>query len=103
MASLGKGAANGAAAPILSASAREKTGIEAILDAVEARRNFLEGKGLPALRRRQAARWMARRIEAELGRRGLAGLGGAEKLAEEMDRTQPPRPFARTAEILGDI
>jgi LAO/AO transport system kinase len=72
--------------PVLSASATQGTGIEALAEVLEAHHHHLLGTGrLLERRRRYRADWIVRRLRDEFGSHGIERLGGEEALARQFD------------------
>ncbi|MAT92826.1 MAG: methylmalonyl Co-A mutase-associated GTPase MeaB [Halioglobus sp.] len=89
--------------PILSTSATEHTGIEALADAIEAHHRWLVERGELAARRRGAqARWVLRRLEQEYGRAGIARLGGEQALLARLAASEQ-NPFSQYETCRGQL
>jgi LAO/AO transport system kinase len=71
--------------PVLSISATQGTGIEALADAMEQHHNVLLcNDALAPRRRRYQAQWILKRLEDEFGRYGIGQLGGEGALLERL-------------------
>lgn len=67
--------------PVLSASAVNGTGIEALADALEKHHALLvQGGGLAARRREYQAHWVLKRLQEEFGSHGIGQLGGEQAI-----------------------
>jgi len=74
--------------PALSVSAARGTGIEALIDAIEAHRSWLlEQKQLQPRRKKFQAEWVLKRLNEEFGRFGVDTLGGSSALLTELAQT----------------
>lgn len=83
--SLGMGAtADTWQVPVLVTSARERTGIEPVLDAFEAHRQALGPGAIAARRHRGAGAWALDLIVRRFGEHGLSQLGGRAALEQEI-------------------
>ncbi len=86
--------------PVLLASAREGSGIDALVAALDAHREFLlEGDGLAARRRRGRDAFVLESLERRYGSHGLDQLGGHRALAERIGAAQDTPSF----ELLADL
>jgi LAO/AO transport system kinase len=75
--------------PALAASATMGTGIEALVDAIEAHRAWLVAQGLLAsVRGRFQAEWIIKRLLEEFGRFGIETLGGRSRLLSSLVEAQ---------------
>jgi LAO/AO transport system kinase len=71
--------------PVLSVSATQGTGIEALVDALELHHQSLQQRQSMASRRRgYQAHWVLKRLQEEFGSAGIERLGGAQKLQEKL-------------------
>jgi LAO/AO transport system kinase len=71
--------------PILSTSATEGLGIDALADALEAHHAMLRDNGrLLPRRRTHQANWTIKRLEEEFGRSGISRLGGDQALLDRL-------------------
>lgn len=81
-------------APVLAVSARRGEGTGALLEAIEARWDYLSAEErLAAARRRQGEQWLAEAVRERFGREGLERAGPQALSAGDS-------PFARLAELL---
>jgi len=81
------------AAPVLSASAAQGTGIEALADTLDRHRAWLVEHGqLGTRRQRFQAEWIVKRLREEFGRFGVDQLGGEGALFDVLTR-QHGSPF----------
>ncbi len=79
--------------PALAASATVGTGIEELVDSIEAHRTWLVTRGLLApVRQGFQAEWIIKRLLEEFGRFGLEQLGGRSRLLSDLLEAQGP-PF----------
>jgi LAO/AO transport system kinase len=75
--------------PALAASATMGTGIEALVDSIEAHRAWLVTKELLAtVRQRFQAEWIIKRLLEEFGRFGIETLGGQSRLLSSLVEAQ---------------
>jgi GTPase len=75
--------------PALAASATMGTGIEALVDSIEAHRAWLVAKDLLApVRARFQAEWIIKRLLEEFGRFGIETLGGRSRLLSRLIEAQ---------------
>jgi LAO/AO transport system kinase len=75
--------------PVLSASAANGTGIEALADALEQHHAILvQGGQLNARRRDYQAHWVLKRLQEEFGTHGIRQLGGEQAIAGELGSEQ---------------
>jgi LAO/AO transport system kinase len=75
--------------PALAASATMGTGIEALVDSIEAHRAWLVAKGLLApVRERFQAEWIIKRLLEDFGRFGIETLGGRSRLLSSLIEAQ---------------
>lgn len=102
--SLGMGAAAAQwEVPVLVTSARERTGIEPLLDAFEAHRRALGPEAVRARRRRGAAAWALDLLRRRFGEHGVATLGGRGALLSEITESlQAGRQALAIATTLGE-
>jgi len=81
--------------PVLSASAAQGTGIEALADTLDRHRRWLVERGrLAAGRQRFQAEWIIKRLREEFGRFGVDQLGGEAALFDSLTQ-QRGSPFDR--------
>lgn len=88
--------------PVLLCSARDDSGVDAVLDALEAHRKTQLASGA-AVRRRATARaaYVLGALHRRFGADGLARLGGETAVAMRAEADDAPSPF-RLAETLAD-
>jgi LAO/AO transport system kinase len=77
-------AGEGARVPVLITSARDRTGIEELLDALEAHVVSLAAAGLADRRRSGAAHWTLSLLQRRFGEHALEVLGGRDALRERI-------------------
>lgn len=71
--------------PVLSASATNGTGIEALADMLAEHHRVLQHGDALALRRRHyQGRWIAKRLREEFGSQGIAQLGGEQAILQQV-------------------
>ena len=71
--------------PVLSASATNGTGIEALADALAEHHAILVSTNqLQERRRRYQARWILKRLEEEFGSHGIGRLGGEQEILQQL-------------------
>jgi len=84
--------------PVLVTSARDRTGLEALADALEAHLHNLGTTALAARRRAAASRWALSVLQRRYGEHAIEVLGGEATLraliAEALDRGSPPPTVA---------
>jgi LAO/AO transport system kinase len=72
--------------PVLSASATNGTGIEALADALEQHHDMLLSRNaLGPRRRRYQAQWILKRLQDEFGSFGIARLGGEQEIFSQLE------------------
>ena len=72
--------------PVCTLSARDRQGIDALVDALEAHRAHLVSmQSLTAGRTSQQGSWAIRQLQEEFGNSGVARLGGAAAIARDLD------------------
>lgn len=77
--------APGWVAPVVLTSARDGTGIEALLEVLDRHRETLDASGERVARRRRGRdRYVSERLRTRYGSFGIAALGGEEALAERV-------------------
>lgn len=80
--------------PIVQTSARDRTGIGELADALDAHRVALGEDGVAARRRRGSAEWALRTFERRFGQYGIEVLGGRDAVRARIDdavsRGEPP-------------
>ncbi len=82
-------------APVLLISARDGTGIESLLDALEShRRHLVESGELRERRRRGRATYVLDALERRFGSHGLEQLGGERAIRARVDASSDPSAFA---------
>jgi LAO/AO transport system kinase len=90
--------------PVLVLSARDGTGIDALIDAIDAHRGrLLATDTLPARRRRGRDAWVVETLEQEYGRYGIARVGGATAIARRLGERPDASSFALVAELGREI
>jgi len=82
---MGEGAGAPWRVPVLVTSARDRRGIDALADAVEAHRLSFTADALAARRRAGAAHWAAALFERRHGEHGVAALGGRSTLRRRLE------------------
>lgn len=81
--------------PVLSTSATEGVGIDALADAIESHHDMLRETGQLVRRRRvHQANWTMKRLEEEFGRSGIQRLGGEQALLQTLLEAQA-NPFTQ--------
>jgi LAO/AO transport system kinase len=72
--------------PVCTLSARDRQGIDALVDALEAHRAHLVSmQSLTAGRTSQQGSWAIRQLQEEFGNSGVERLGGAAAIARDLD------------------
>ncbi|MEN8182428.1 MAG: methylmalonyl Co-A mutase-associated GTPase MeaB [Myxococcota bacterium] len=90
--------------PVLLASARDATGIDEILDALEAHREFLERSGELARRRRRGCEVAVRQaLLARYGSHGLECLGREASVSDRLGGEPEVSSFARILSLGREI
>ncbi len=86
--------------PVISVSARDGTGMEALVDALDAhRRELVEGHGLEERRARGREAYVVESLEHRYGGYGVARLGGPQALRDRV--RDDPRSSFRLVDDLG--
>jgi len=86
--------------PVISVSARDGTGVEALVDALdEHRRELVEGHGLEERRARGREAYVLESLEHRYGGYGVARLGGPQALRDRV--REDPRSSFRLVDDLG--
>jgi LAO/AO transport system kinase len=97
---LGERADEGWTPPVLLTSARDGTGIEALVEALEAhRRALLDGDRLRQRRRAGREAFVLETLELRYGSYGLEKLGGRQALLARIRENQAVSSFALVAEL----
>jgi len=101
---LSEGAASGAPPPVLLASARDGTGVEALVAAIDAHRAELLASG-ELLRRRRSGReaWLLDALLRRYGSYGLERLGGREALRRRAAEHAGSSAFGLVAQLSREI
>lgn len=79
--------ADAGAQPVLLTSARDREGLEALADALDAHRAALQEAGIVARRHGGHAAWARDWLLRRVGTRGVEALGGLEAIACELEAT----------------
>ena len=87
--------------PVLVTSARDRQGIDALLDALEAHLNALVGEALEARRRDGAVHWTLSLVQRRHGEYAIELLGGRDALRDRVQvaLTAGRTPLSLTAEL----
>lgn len=90
--------------PVLLTSASEGTGIEALVQALDAhRQHLLETGGLRERRRRGRELQVCEALEAQYGRHGVERVGGRDALRSRVRESEGSSAFALVAELGREI
>ena len=90
--------------PVLLVSAREGTGIEALVGALGAHHHALAAAGaLQGRRRRSAESWVLDGLERRYGSYGLESCGGREALRARLAERPAASSFARLTQLGREI
>jgi LAO/AO transport system kinase len=101
---LGEGPRDGAPPPVLLASARDGTGVEALVAAIDAHRAALAGSSELRLRRRRGCEAHVQdALERRYGSHGLECLGGREALRRRLAREEDGSAFGLVARLGREI
>jgi LAO/AO transport system kinase len=106
LAGLGLGAADGGdwRAPVLLTSARDRTGIDALANAIEAHREALEQSGgLARKRERSRISYVAEALARRYGEYGLEQIGGRDALQSRMGDADTRSAYRLVRELGGEI
>ena len=89
--------------PVLVTSARDRTGIDALIDSLESHLAALSGDALRARRERGALAWARALFVRRYGEHGVQTLGGKDRLRDRLARAMASgaRPLG-AAEIVGE-
>lgn len=83
--------------PVLVTSARDRQGIDALLEALEAHRASFPQGALPARRRRGALAWARALFARRFGEHGVTALGGRDELGRRLERAIDAGELAMSA------
>jgi LAO/AO transport system kinase len=101
---LGERRGDGWVPPVLEISAREGSGIDALVAALDAHReHLLESGALAERRKRGRAAFVREALERRYGSYGLAALGGARAVGERLDARADEPSFTLLADLSREI